>query len=243
MKFRAGVYVLLAFLSSQAWAGNPTLVQDGFPSVSVSGNSLVTGAFTAIGVGHAVVGIFPSTTDVTLNSVTDNAGVGNTYSVSTTLTGLVFGGNWAVFAGVNIKGSPTTFTGNFSGTPGAGFNAVGFEEYNPNGNTLGVNAFLNPVHDTNTGTNISDSFTTTARAFLWGFLSQGVSLTSAGSGFTLRLNHSGVGIITEDNLTVQASGSNAITWVVGASASGNIVAGAAISVTPPPSLLLMGVGQ
>jgi hypothetical protein len=164
--------------------------------LSGSGTTWTTAAFPALGAGNTVVMVvntFTPSIPPVIASITDNAG--NVYQK---LVGQVqydsFGDDEQELWGlINVKGGATTITVTFVGsTTGAPWLAFG--EYSGVG---GFNAFTLQYISSSTATP-SVSLTTTAPCMVWGYVNNQVSLSSAGSGFTLRVNDTTNSTWTED---------------------------------------------
>lgn len=184
---------------------------------SASGSSATTSAFNAILPGDSVVigGQYGFSASIT--SVTDNAvGVTNNYIVQQSgLQWDTFGVYLFIVTGLNIRGSPTTLTFNFSASSGS-FGIAGLmDEFS---GVLGISVVTPYVNNTNT--NPSASVTTTAQnCALVSLIADSVGFTSQPSGYTIGANDSAVnGMVNAYNLTSGAPGTYTAAWTDG---SGN----------------------
>lgn len=180
-----------------------------------SGSSQTTGAFTAIAPGDAVALTGQVLGGATLNSVTDNAGVGNSYVIQqSALEWSTFGVYLFIVTGINIQGKPTTFTFNFASSVTQ--LQVNLDEF---ANVDGVN-FVTPYANIATANPGASGTTTLANCALLAPLADAVGYTAVPSGYTLGSNNNPTdGMVCAYLVAGGAAGLKTATWTDGAGAN------------------------
>lgn len=210
---------------------------------STSGTTMTTGTLTAIGVGHSIVLSGQTNATESLSSVTDN-GAGNTYVIQQTnsVQWSTFGEYFFIVTGLNIQGSPTTFTFTFSTSFGNNDINVNLDEFAGVGSINAVTPYAN-VATANPSASVT---TTVANCALLSLYADAATYTSLPAGYTLGSNNSAAdGYSNAYNLTSGAAGTYTATWTEAAGSNPNGIG--MVALAPPASaahnLQLLHVGN